>query len=64
MAYDLTGGRRSPANRKVSRETVFRGPVRGWVRNENPGFPSGGSAVLLDNFFPTLEGCRLRRGTI
>jgi hypothetical protein len=38
-------------------------PIRGIVENENWAYTKPGSAVILDNWFPTQKGLRLRGGT-
>lgn len=50
------------ASQPLSKPQIFPGPARGWVRNENLSRPSIDGAEILDNFFPTPEGCRLRLG--
>lgn len=52
----------STKNQKVSRTFRFPAPRRGWIRNENLAQGKAEGAEVLDNFFPTTEGCRLRRG--
>lgn len=38
-------------------------PHRGWIRNEALANSKPGGAELMDNWFPTPEGCRIRRGS-
>lgn len=55
-----------PRPRK-SRSKSFRAPNGGWIANRNlaegndPRLPAG--AEVLDNFFPTASGAKLRRGS-
>lgn len=46
-----------------SMDYTFPAPVRGWVTNQNLITQSPGSAIVLDNWFPTQQGVRMRRGT-
>lgn len=41
----------------------FPAPRRGWIRNENLAKHKPEGASVLDNWFPTATGCRVRRGT-
>ena len=44
-------------------ETItFPAPTRGLVQNENESFMQPGSAVVMDNWKPTMKGCSLRGG--
>ncbi len=59
------GGVRTPAVRPqeaTSRTFTFPAPVRGWVTNENLSQTRPGSCLVLDNWFPTRKGARLRGG--
>ena len=38
-------------------------PIRGIIENENWAYTKPGCAVILDNWFPTQKGLRLRGGT-
>lgn len=62
MLFDRTVATRS--TRMASKTKVFPAPVKGWVRNESIATPKGGGAELLDNWFPTSEGIRMRKGSI
>lgn len=46
-----------------ARSHVFAPPVRGWIRNENLAASRPQGAYILDNFFPTQTGIRLRGGS-
>lgn len=50
------------ARRRHDRKT-FPAPVRGWVTNENLANQGPGSALVLDNWFPTSTGIRVRGGS-
>lgn len=53
----------SAANKKVTQTKIFPAPTRGWIRNENLSTPKGGGAEVMDNWFPTPEGARMRKGS-
>lgn len=53
----------STAMRQASQAKPFLAPSRGWIRNENLAKAKAGGAEVMDNWFPTPEGCRMRRGT-
>jgi hypothetical protein len=38
-------------------------PVRGWVVNESLAMTQPGAALIMDNWFPTPTGMRVRKGT-
>jgi hypothetical protein len=61
MFFDRTTARKS---RMTSRVKVFPAPKKGWIRNEAFAAPTGMGAEVLDNWFPTPEGIRMRRGSI
>ena len=44
------------------RTETFPPPIKGWVEESAAANTPKDSAVVLDNFFPTLEGARLRHG--
>jgi len=46
-----------------SRTTTFPPPVRGWIRNENLAASRPQGAYVLDNWFPTQTGIRMRAGS-
>jgi hypothetical protein len=52
----------SSAQRKAKPKT-FPAPIRGWVLNENLATVGGASARVLDNWFPTTQGIRVRGGS-
>lgn len=59
-----------PANRRPvfgnprqARPKTFPAPVRGWVTNQNLSAAPEQAALVLDNWFPTQTGVRLRGGT-
>jgi hypothetical protein len=43
--------------------TTLPAPIRGVIENENWAYTKPGGAVILDNWFPTQKGLRLRGGT-
>lgn len=47
----------------VTRETLFPAPTKGWVQSGNITTASPDQAEVLDNFFPTAQGARLRGGS-
>lgn len=59
---------RQPARPKAERGRQkmipfqFPAAVRGWIANESLAFPQPGGAFVLDNWFPTTTGIRLRGG--
>lgn len=52
-----------PKPRKVE-PRKFPAPTRGWIANENLANPTPGGAAILENWFPTATGCRLRWGSV
>lgn len=42
---------------------TFAPPTRGWVQNENIAMPQPAGAYQLENYFPTLQGVRVRGGS-
>ena len=38
-------------------------PTKGWIANENLANSTEGGAAILENWFPTATGLRVRRGT-
>lgn len=50
--------------RQQATAKTFAAPTRGWVTNENPVFTQAGAALVLENFFPTMTGARLRGGCL
>lgn len=52
-----------PSHRPVAKMETFPAPVRGLVRNENKAAHKPGGADVLDNWFPTSTGCRIRGGS-
>lgn len=49
--------------RVKSQSFTFMPPVRGWVANEPLANAQPGAARVLENWFPTLTGARLRAGS-
>lgn len=49
--------------RKRTETVTFPAPRRGLIRNDSYAVPQGEGAEVLDNFFPTAEGMRMRGGT-
>lgn len=52
-----------PQARPPARPYTFVSPVSGWVTNMNLSAASKGAALVLDNWFPTQTGIRLRGGS-
>lgn len=48
---------------QVSKPRVFLAPSQGWIRNQALANPKPGGAEVMDNWFPTPEGCRIRKGS-
>lgn len=63
MFFDRTAGVPS-TTRAASSTKIFAAPKDGWVRNQSLAKPKGMGAEVLDNFFPTTEGIRMRKGSI
>ena len=62
MRYAAT---RQPVQQQVRRRQqvkTFPAPVRGWVTNENLANQGPESALVLENWFPTSTGIRVRGG--
>lgn len=55
--------RKGPAKVQTSRSKTFPAPRRGWISNENLASSKPEGAKVLDNFFPTATGVRVRRGS-
>lgn len=51
--------RPKPAPAKVS---SYPAPVRGWIANESLAIPTEGGAAILENWFATATGVRMRGG--
>jgi hypothetical protein len=47
----------------TAKVAVFPAPSKGIIRNQSLALPKGGGAEVLDNYFPTAEGIRLRKGS-
>lgn len=57
---------RSPATTRkprTAKSKSFPAPVRGWIANEGLARPKPGGAMLLENWFPTATGIRMRSGS-
>ena len=50
--------------RRATREQMLPPPSRGWIQSGNLLQAPPDGAEVLDNFFPTAEGARLRGGTV
>lgn len=61
MRYNR-GLQSSTALKRTAEPKIFYAPNRGWIRNENLAKAKAGGAEVMDNWFPTPEGCRMRRG--
>jgi hypothetical protein len=53
----------NPQARQSKSNKVIPAPVRGWVANESLAAGNPGSALVLENFWPTQTGVRLRGGS-
>ena len=53
---------RLTARRPKSKIAKYTAPVKGWIKNEALAQSTSGGAEQLDNFFPTAQGARLRKG--
>lgn len=51
------------AARSASKSITFAAPIRGWIANDNIAAPQPGGAKILENWFPTQTGIRIRGGT-
>lgn len=51
-----------PAARSVARTASFPAPRKGWIRNTNLAVTEKEGASVLDNWFPTSTGARVRKG--
>jgi len=49
--------------RAKSRDKTFDAPVGGWLQSRNKGKVSPETATILDNWFPEIDGIRVRAGT-
>lgn len=47
----------------VTRDVMFPAPTKGWVQSGNITTAGPDQAEVLDNFFPTAQGARLRGGS-
>lgn len=56
------GNHLAVSGRPVSKPKTFPAPRRGWIRNENLAKSKPEGALILDNWFPTTTGARVRRG--
>lgn len=54
----------STRTRQTSGTKIFPAPNKGWIRNDSIATPKPGGAEVMDNWFPTPEGCRMRKGSI
>ena len=53
-----------PGEMALRHQTVtLPAPIRGIIENENWAYTKPGCAVILDNWFPTQKGLKLRGGT-
>lgn len=50
------------ARAPVTRDVMFPAPTKGWVQSGNITTAGPDQAEVLDNFFPTAQGARLRGG--
>ena len=62
-----TAFRRQPVPPQAATQaqvTTLPAPTRGIIQSENEAFMQPGAAVVLDNWLPTMQGIRLRGGSI
>lgn len=62
MFYDRTL-QKTTSGTQASKPRVFLAPSQGWIRNQVLANPKPGGAEVMDNWFPTPEGCRIRKGS-
>ena len=55
--------RAANARMPVTRDVTFPAPTKGWVQSGNITTAGMDQAEVLDNFFPTAQGARLRGGS-
>ncbi|WP_420959364.1 hypothetical protein [Brucella sp. IR073] len=53
----------STSSAQTSGTKVFPAPRRGLIQNDSLAVPQGEGAEVMDNWFPTERGARMRRGT-
>lgn len=58
------GGRAQTAPPPPSQPITFPAPTGGLVTSTDMASATSGAASVLRNFFPTLNGCRIRGGSI
>ncbi len=61
VLFDRRSGR-SSLRQQQSQTHTFPAPRRGLIRNDSFAVPQGEGAEVMDNYFPTTQGARLRRG--
>ena len=64
MFFNRAQTQRSASGRQTTQTKVFPAPKRGWIKNESLAQTRGEGAEVLDNWFPTAQGCRMRKGSI
>lgn len=58
-------GYEPPASLKQTSTTkMFPAPTKGWIKSGPLAKPTAGGAELMDNYFPTTQSLRLRKGSI
>lgn len=62
MFFDRTGGAPTSGG-QISGTKVFPAPRRGLIQNDSIAMPQGEGAEVMDNWFPTPQGARMRRGS-
>jgi len=65
MSSRYAAFRRQPVDPQYAQQlqmTVLPAPTRGLILNENEAFMQPGGAIVQDNWFPTLQGVKLRGG--
>lgn len=54
---------KSSSGMQLAKPRIFLAPSQGWIRNQSLANPKPGGAEVMDNWFPTPEGCRIRKGS-
>ncbi|HET7413886.1 MAG TPA: hypothetical protein VFJ18_14615 [Pararhizobium sp.] len=57
-------GKASISQKQVSQTKIFAAPNRGWIKNESLAQSQPNGAEVLDNWYPTSQGIRMRKGSV
>ncbi len=63
MLFSRLSGPPSSAS-QTSGTKIFPAPRRGLIQNDSLAMPQGEGAEVMDNFFPTERGIRMRKGSV